>query len=152
MKKQQILTVCVSKKTNKYSIRKDSYLFWTGFKTNNWVDEDKEPNKIWESNDKKLVYIICSLVEYSLVNNVNINDLSGNVMKYTSEEIEIAKKWFETNKYRSDMIADIYSYIEGMRAFAFNTNYNSDCEHINTIRTNVGIVNCTKCGAAIINI
>ena len=36
-------------------------------------------------------------------------------MKVTDEEMDIAKKWDDINKYRSDIIADPYSFIEGMR-------------------------------------
>lgn len=36
-------------------------------------------------------------------------------MFYTKEELELADKWFEINKLRSDIQLDIYSYIEGLR-------------------------------------
>ncbi len=39
-------------------------------------------------------------------------------MTYTDKELEIAKKWFEDAKFRSDK-ADIPSFIEGMR-YAMN--------------------------------
>jgi hypothetical protein len=55
-------------------------------------------------------------------------------MTYTDEELKIAKKWHETNKYRSDMISDIYSFIEGMR-FAKNINIQVDNKQ-----------NCPNCG------
>ena len=36
-------------------------------------------------------------------------------MKVTDEEMKIANEWYETNKFRSDIIADPYNFIEGMR-------------------------------------
>lgn len=67
-------TVCISHKTGLYSIRKEGYLFWTGIKTNEWVDE-KDDDKIWEHDDRKLVQIFSDLVQYALVNEKPIDEI-----------------------------------------------------------------------------
>lgn len=74
MKFEHQITVCKSNKTGLYSIRKEGYLFWTGIKTNEWVDE-KDGDKIWEHDDRELVQIFSDLVQYALVNEKPINEI-----------------------------------------------------------------------------
>jgi hypothetical protein len=45
-------------------------------------------------------------------------------MQYTEKELEIAFEWHESAKFRSDIIADVGSFIEGMRYASKNCCYN----------------------------
>ena len=75
METKQKATVCKSEKTGKYSIRTEGYLFWTGIKTDSWVEEDKDTKEIWELKDKDLVYVFCGLINYVLLNDKTVQGI-----------------------------------------------------------------------------
>ena len=41
IKYENQITVCFNKKNNKYSLRKEGYLFWTGLGSDSWVEENE---------------------------------------------------------------------------------------------------------------
>jgi len=66
------ITVCKSI-NNKYSLRKDGYLFWTGIISDDWVTEDN--NKLWETDDRELVSVLEQLVNYSQNKNKSVKQV-----------------------------------------------------------------------------
>lgn len=63
------VTVCKHKNKELYSLRNQGHLFWTGLEDDRWVSESvagTDNDYIFEIEDKKLVYAIKSLLEYSL--------------------------------------------------------------------------------------
>ncbi len=78
IKYEDKITVCVSNKSKKYSLRKESYLFWTGTKKDSWIIECDE---VWESPDRNLAYAVRELVQYSLFAKISmaqiLADLTG---------------------------------------------------------------------------